>query len=395
MVSVGNEPTRLDTKVVAITGCALGIAATFAPSFAVFRVNRIANGTAESALQALGPWGWLLAVLWLLAAVATLVPQAGRARGVACGVLAGAVPVIATWRLGAVAAAYLVEQGDVARVSLGVAYWVMLLAAYLVVFTALGWTRPGWRRALVAYAPLVGVAVLLLVGSLASLSILREYANVSEEFWAQVRLQLAYVLGATLGGLVIGLPLGMLAARRPATEPAVFGVLNVLEVLPVLAFIGLLNPVLTSLSEQVPLLEAMGVRGVGWAPVLLVLTAYAAYPIARNAYSAMTTLDRSVLDAARGVGMGRWRRLAEVELPLAMPVIVAGTRIALVQTTAGAIIAGLVGGGGLGTFVFLGAAQTATDLILLGTVPIVMMALFFDRSALALESLLNRWSLRT
>ena len=132
-------------------------------------------------------------------------------------------------------------------------------------------------------------------------------------------------------------------------------------------------------------------RGVGWAPVIIVLTAYAMYPIARNSYTAITTLDPAVLDAARGVGMTRSRRLLEVELPMATPVILAGLRVALVQTTAGAIIAGLVGGGGLGTFVFLGAAQTATDLILLGTIPIVVMALFFDRSALAVQRLLGRW----
>ncbi len=83
--------------------------------------------------------------------------------------------------------------------------------------------------------------------------------------------------------------------------------------------------------------------------------------------------------------------LAEVELPLALPVIVAGLRVALVQTTAGAIVAGLVGGGGLGTFVFLGAGETATDLILLGVIPIMVLALFFDRSVLALQRKLQPW----
>jgi osmoprotectant transport system permease protein len=87
--------------------------------------------------------------------------------------------------------------------------------------------------------------------------------------------------------------------------------------------------------------------------------------------------------------MGRLRRLAEIELPLAMPVIVAGLRIALVQTTAGAIVAGLVGGGGLGTFVFLGAGETATDLILLGVLPIMALALTFDRGVLALQRALG------
>jgi osmoprotectant transport system permease protein len=182
-----------------------------------------------------------------------------------------------------------------------------------------------------------------------------------------------------------------LAVRRRALEPAIFGTLNVLQVFPTLAFIGLMNPILSGLSDRVTLFEQLGVRGVGWAPVVIVLSAYAVYPIARNAYTSLASLDPSVLDAARGVGMGRSRMLAEVELPLALPVIVAGLRVALVQTTAGAIVAGLVGGGGLGTFVFLGAGETATDLILLGVIPIMVLALFFDRSVLALQRRLQPW----
>lgn len=383
--------TKSQARVVAVAGTLLGLATIFAPSFVMFRENRIVNGVPESAMGALGVWGWVLLALWVFAAVLSLSPIPYRWRGLLVGLLGGGTAVIATWRVGVEAALYLVEKGDVARLSLGGAFWVLLLAAYLVVFAASAWTPPGFMRVVVSYLPVAAVIVLLFGGSLASLSIMREYSNNSGEFWMQLRLQLFYVLGATSLGFVIGMPLGLIAARRPATEPAIFSALNILEVLPVLAFIGLLNPILAGMSERVPLLQTLGVRGVGWAPVLIVLTAYAMYPIARNSYTAMTTLDPAVLDAARGVGMKRFRQLFEVELPIAAPGILTGLRIALVQTTAGAIIAGLVGGGGLGTFVFLGAAQTATDLILLGTIPIVVMGLFFDRSTLTLQRFLRRW----
>jgi len=389
------QDTKSHARVVAVAGSLLGIATIFVPSFVAFRPNRIVEGVPESAMNALGVWGWVLLAMWIAAAGLSLTSIPYRWRGLLVGLLGGGTAVVATWRVGVEAGAYLAEQGDVARLSLGGAFWLLLLASYLVVFAASAWTPPGWSRVLVSYLPAVGVAVLLFGGSLASLSIMREYENNSLEFWAQLRLQLLYVLGATSLGFIIGMPLGLIAARRPSAEPAIFTTLNILEVLPVLAFIGLLNPILTGLSERIPLLAALGVRGVGWAPVLIVLTAYAMYPIARNSYTAMTTLDPAVLDAGRGVGMKRFRLLFEVELPMAAPVILAGLRIALVQTTAGAIIAGLVGGGGLGTFVFLGAAQTATDLILLGTIPIVVMALFFDRSTLTLQRFLGRWGVTT
>jgi osmoprotectant transport system permease protein len=319
-------------------------------------------------------------------------PLSPRFRGFSVGAIAGAAAVIALWRASVVARSYLAIHGDVARLSLGASFWLLLLASFVVISAATEWLPSRWERAAVAYAPLVCVAVMLGTGALSSLSILREYASNADDFAIQFQLHLVYVLGATAAGIAIGVPVGLLSAKRPRAEPVVFGVLNTLNVLPVLAFIGLLNPLLVWMSARVPLLADIGVRPVGWAPVLIVLTAYAAYPIARNAQTAMLTLDASVVDAANGIGMGPFRRLFEVELPLAAPVITAGIRIALVQTTAGAIVAGLVGGGGLGTFVFLGASQTAMDLILVGTLPIVALALFFDRFALAMQRLLSPWS---
>ncbi len=85
--------------------------------------------------------------------------------------------------------------------------------------------------------------------------------------------------------------------------------------------------------------------------------------------------------------MSRWRSLKEVELPLAFPVVLAGIRIALVQSTAGAIIAAFVGGGGLGTIMFMGLEQTSMDLVLVGVIPIVVLALFFDTLLRGVERL--------
>lgn len=391
-MGVTDADTASRAKVVAISGSLLGLAATFAPAFLVFKPNRVVDGVSKSAIEVFGTWGWVLVGVWVLAALFAAVPLPRPVRGVVVGVLGGAASVGTLWLAGLAADRYLTSTGDVARMSFSGSVWIVLLASYVVVFAATAWLPRGLPRVIISYAPLVGITALLMTGSLSSLSIMREYANNSAEFWAQLQLHLFYVLGATTLGILIGMPTGILAARRPRTEPAVFGVLNVLNVLPVLAFIGLLNPVLTWASESIPALAAINVRGVGWTPVLIVLTAYATYPIARNSYTAMLTLDRSVLDAANGVGMGRGRRMFEVELPLAAPVILAGVRIALVQTTAGAIIAGLVGGGGLGSFVFLGASQTATDLILMGTIPIVVLGLFFDRFARLVQRAFSRWS---
>jgi len=123
---------------------------------------------------------------------------------------------------------------------------------------------------------------------------------------------------------------------------------------------------------------------------MVVLLVYALFPVTRNTLVAIQQLDPGVLDTAKGMGMSRWRTLGEVELPLAFPVVLAGVRIALVQSTAGAIIAAFVGGGGLGTIMFMGLEQTSMDLVLVGVVPIVALALFFDALLRGVEHLAGR-----
>lgn len=379
-----SEALYAKAKVVAVSSSLLGAAATFLPRGLVFRANRIDSGDVASLFDALGAWGLAIVVLWACVAALAVSSLPRRLRGVLATAVAGLIPVVLVWRSGHAASMH-AATGDMARTSLGWTLWVSLLASYMVIFAVTAWMDRGPLRAALSYLPLMGIAILIGTGALNELSIAREYMNNSVEFAREFRLHITYVAAAVALGLVAGFALGLLAARRTNLEPAVFGTLNVLQVLPTLAFIGLMNPVLTALSSSVPFIHALGIRGVGWAPVIIVLSVYATYPIARNTHSAIRSLDRSVIDAARGVGMGRGRLLTEIEIPLAAPVIIAGLRVALVQTTAGAIIAGLVGGGGLGTFVFLGAGETATDLILLGVIPIVALALFFDRTVLGVQ----------
>lgn len=390
---MGEQTAELHARarVVAVTGALSGLVLTLAGSGLVFRPNRIAAGEPQPLISAFGGWGTVLAVLWAVCAVLALTRAPVRVRGVLVTAGAGAAAILALWRAGAAASAHAAQVGSVARTSLGWAFWLLLFAAYVTIYAATAWLEPGALRVFLTYLPIIGGIVLALSGALSELAVARELAVNAEGFFSQFQLHLAYVAASASIGLAAGLASGWAAAKRPAAEPIVFGTLNVLQVIPTLAFVGLMNPVLTALSDRIPALLALGVRGVGWTPVVIVLAAYAVYPIARNTHAAIVSLDPAVIDAATGVGMSASRRFFEVELPLALPIIIAGLRVALVQTTAGAIIAGLVGGGGLGTFVFLGASETASDLILLGVLPIVALTFFFDRSVRGLQLALARW----
>jgi len=163
----------------------------------------------------------------------------------------------------------------------------------------------------------------------------------------------------------IGLPLGVLVTRRPRVRKAILGSSAVVQTIPSLALFGFL------LSSR-----WLGERADRLA--ITALTLYALLPIIQNTYAGITGVDRSIREAARGMGMTDFQLLFQVELPLAMGVILAGVRVATVITIGVATIAAAVGAGGLGEFIFRGLAMVDNRVILAGAIPAAVMALLAD-----------------
>ncbi len=135
---------------------------------------------------------------------------------------------------------------------------------------------------------------------------------------------------------------------------------------------------LSALSFAFPALREFGIRGVGVTPAIIALVIYSLLPIVRNTYVSLRHLDPAVIDAGLGMGMSRPQILRRLEVPLAAPLVLEGVRIASVQLVGLATVAALIGAGGLGWFVFQGLGQAAPDLILLGAIPIILLALVVD-----------------
>ena len=144
------------------------------------------------------------------------------------------------------------------------------------------------------------------------------------------------------------------------------------------------------LSNAVPGLSAIGVRGIGFTPAVIALVLYGLLPIARNAQVGLLAVPAPVIDAARGMGMTGFQIITRVSIPLALPVLLAGLRIVTVQLIGLAVVAALIGAGGFGGFVFLGLGQTATDLVLLGALSAIGFALIADAGLRLFTALLTR-----
>jgi osmoprotectant transport system permease protein len=180
--------------------------------------------------------------------------------------------------------------------------------------------------------------------------------------WLLVGQHVGLVVSSTGVALLIGLPLGVLVARRPAWRRPVLGLANVFQTIPSLALFGLLIPVF----------------GIGAWTAITALVVYALLPIVRNTYAGITGVDPAVRDAGRGMGMTDGELLRLVELPLAAGVILAGVRVATVVSVGIATIAAAIGAGGLGVYIFRGVATVDDTLILAGALPAALLALLAD-----------------
>lgn len=175
-----------------------------------------------------------------------------------------------------------------------------------------------------------------------------------------------WLVGVSMGlAVAIGVPLGILITRRPGWSKPILGSANVIQTIPSLALFGFLLPV--------PWLGARASR-----LAIAALAAYALLPIIRNTCTGILGVDPAVRDAARGLGMTDGQVLLQVELPLALSVIVAGVRVAAVITVGVATIAAAVGAGGLGEFIFRGLAMVDNRVIMEGAIPAALMALAAD-----------------
>jgi osmoprotectant transport system permease protein len=356
--------------------------------FVVFKSNRIMPGEPRELQQLLPAWEALgcEAVLVLTAAVALAVADAKqRLIAALAGVIVVALAVAA-------AANALTPAGNkVVRVAPGGAFWVLLLCLGLLATDAITRMRPGpLMRVLLLAASIAIAGAALAHGTFDNLSVMREYAVNAGRFPGELWRHVWLAGGSLIAAVIVGLPLGILCHRLPRLQPPVLGTLNVIQTIPAIALFGILMAPLAALATRVPAAAALGIRGIGAAPAVVALFLYSLLPIVANTVVGLRRVSQAAVEAARGMGMTPWQVLCRIELPLALPVVLTGIRVVLVQNIGMVTVAALIGGGGLGTFVFQGIGQTAIDLVLLGAIPIVVLA--FSASVLldALVEVLDR-----
>ncbi|MBO1305881.1 ABC transporter permease [Enterococcus sp. 669A] len=183
---------------------------------------------------------------------------------------------------------------------------------------------------------------------------------------------------ALILGILFAVPLGILLTRLPRVANVVIGIASVLQTVPSLALLALMIPFF----------------GVGKVPAIIALFIYSLLPILRNTYIGMKNVDRNYRDVAQGMGMTNMQSIISVEVPIAIPTIMAGIRLAAVYVVAWATLASYIGAGGLGDLIFSGLNNFQPPLIFAGTIPVIIIALLSDFLLGFLENKMTPTALR-
>lgn len=363
---------------VLLTLLILLLLAAFGLPFLSYAPNRLLSGKSIPLISLLhGPALWLLLPLLLLAVLSLLVPTRNRALLTAC--VASVLLALIFWLSGHAAQQLALQGSPLARTSWGSGCWLMAALGGLIAADAMTRITPShlWRivgNTLV----MVPAALLLFNHQLDQLSLLKEYHNRQDVFDAALLQHLTILLATIVPALLIGVPLGVLCFRSDRWQTPIFSTLNIIQTVPSIALFGLLIAPLAGLVSALPWLADLGIAGIGMAPAIVALVLYALLPLVRSVVAGLQSVPASVIESASGMGMTRGQIFFCVQLPLALPLFLTGVRILAVQTVGMAVVAALIGAGGFGAIVFQGLLSSALDLVLLGVIPVIAMAVIVD-----------------
>lgn len=373
-----NTPHHSHHLTIASPGMLFGILGAIALTqpLVQFKANRLVAGKGLNIFAIFSPiTAWSMAFLIAACCLALAIPKLPRN----LRLISALTGIISSIAILGVAADYLIPQDNpLPRVSLSAGFWLLFATFALAATDILKHMQVSLlMRVFMLLLTIIVVAGILQSSLLSNTSIMIEYLANQNNFVKAFHQHLFLALGSLLAAFIFGFPLGTILYQFPVLRKSIISVLTILQTTPSLALFGIMIPIFSWIATSFPGVRQLGVSGIGVFPAFAALFLYALLPVVSNTLLGLTTVSPAVRNAALGIGMTKKQVLIAVLIPLSVPFILTAIRIVLVQNIGLAVIAGLIGGGGFGSFVFQGINQNAMDLILLGALPTVALALVF------------------
>jgi len=354
------------------------VVALFSLPFLRVAPNRLVSGQPVYFSAMTHDLVWLLLAALCIAVLIALFKPCRRWLGLVWVLSAALLPSL-LWLAASYATSTSQGAASITRTSFGSAFWLAMVLLAFMTSTALQQQRATpLQRTAVAVAVLLALAALLASGCCDNLSLIKEYRNRADDFVPLVARHVQIILLSLACTVAIGLPVGWLAHTHVKTGRALLPVLNIIQTIPSIALFGLLMAPLSWLAASLPALGRAGISGVGLAPAVIALTLYGLLPVVRSVLAGLQQVSASMRFAATALGLTPYQVLISIALPLALPVLLGGVRTAAVASVGLAAVTALIGAGGLGSILFEGLFSNAQDMVLLGVLPIIALAMLFD-----------------
>ena len=353
--------------------------------FFILRPNRIMSGTLMNIRAALGEDFLVLAALFAIVLVLLIYLKhvtSNKAKNSPQVILLGILNLVALLNFAALlffsgkSSIYMLLEGSkTVRISVGAGFWLSMAGSILIIYgvSELLSSRFKWVGLFNGISTCTIAYLIFYQGWLNRFSIIIEIMNKQEAFKVEVVRHVQLSLFSSLAGLVLSLIMVFIVYKDQKKEKYIFTFVNMSQVIPTLSLIGIIMVPLTLLSNRFVFLREMGISGIGFVPSFIVLTLYSMLPITSSALAAMKNIDRIQIECAKGLGMNTKEIFQRIELPQSLPGIFSGYRVALIQCIGNTVLAGLVGGGGIGAIMFLGLAQSAPDLVVASALIVVLL----------------------
>lgn len=366
-------------------GIGLLTIAMLSPRFFIIRPNRIVDGILMGSQQSL-EGSYLLMLSFCVVMLASIFIKRRLAAGFVGFAASMSAVIVLLLRVanlsGNLSAQQFQDNVTVINpaLSLSMGFYLMLLGLFFMMRASLlDITGKRWSANVLAFFCFLLFGVFLAkTGRLDNISIYIELTRNWSTIWYELGRHLKLSLLAAFVGLIISIGLGIWAYRLKNFENAIFKFINFAQVVPTLSLLALFMIPLTYLSNQAQWIRDLGISGIGFAPAFIVLVLYSLLPITSNILTSLKSTQSEIMESARGMGMTETQILWKVQFPLSIKPIFAGFRLATLQAIGNCILAGLIGGGGLGSLIFLGLAQSAPDMVLGASLMVVAVAAIAD-----------------
>lgn len=374
-------------NVVSLTMCVVCFLALITNSYLITMENRISEMVSISAHTALGNYAFIMYISLLVLVVCVLIKSDDENKNFITGMIAsffiGEVVFFTGFGAKLVGAGY----SDTYRITWGMGSYIMLAAWYGIIIKCNQNIKVPFKRFLTTFSAIFIVVMLFATGLMNRMSIVTEFFTREDKFYMAMQEHFSISVIVLISSITIGLPLGYLCYRNKVVNSVIMGFLNIIRSIPSIALIMVMVTPLSFLKE-ISMFDAMGISSFGFTPVFCALFLYALFQIVNSLSGALKTIDGNYLITAKAMGMTNFMILWKIQIPLVLPVLVSGIRVAIVSTFSAVTLGSMVGYGGLGVFITMGGGSAvALDLILLGAVPIIIMIFIVN----FIFGLLSQW----